>query len=313
MRMLIRIVFVIFIAKGIDCLGKVCDNCCDCFKEEDENITAESLISNAWYNAKKNKSVLMIFKKEDDNDNIFTSKDNKYKISIESDEEGNHKIAYQDESEQELKLEEKKYALFEIKTNTNKTVYLYCSDVESKSYGGIFGVRPHVSISVIACDTEKVTNMGRMFSGCSSLNNLDISNFNTTEVTNMAYMFHNCSSLTDLDLQNFNTEKVTNMNSMFRECSSLTKLNFGENFDTKKVTDMMCMFWRCSSLTDLDLQNFNTEKVTNMNSMFRECSSLTELNFGDNFDTKNVTNMGSIFDGCSLPQETQDKILGKNK
>ena len=263
MRMLIKIVFVIFIAKGIDCLGCVCDDFCgwcDCFKEEDENITAESLVSNAWYNAKKNKSVLMIFKKEDDNDNIFTSKDNKYKISIESDEKGNHKIAYQDESEQELKLEEKKYALFEIKTNTNKTVYLYCSDVESKSYGGIFGVRPHVSISVIACDTEKVTNMGRMFSGCSSLNNLDISNFNTTEVTNMAYMFHNCSSL-----------------------------------------------------TDLDLQNFNTEKVTNMNSMFRECSSLTELNFGDNFDTKNVTNMGSIFDGCSLPQETQDKILGKNK
>ena len=40
MRMLIRIVFVIFIAKGIDCLGGVCDNCCDnycdCFKEKDE-------------------------------------------------------------------------------------------------------------------------------------------------------------------------------------------------------------------------------------------------------------------------------------
>ena len=34
MRMLIRIVFVIFIANGIDCLGGVCDNCCDCFKEK---------------------------------------------------------------------------------------------------------------------------------------------------------------------------------------------------------------------------------------------------------------------------------------
>ena len=30
MRMLIRIVFVIFIANGIDCLGGVCDNCYDC-------------------------------------------------------------------------------------------------------------------------------------------------------------------------------------------------------------------------------------------------------------------------------------------
>ena len=104
MRILIRIVFVIFIAKGIDCLGGVRDNCCDCccdcckineykgineyeeIKNENENITAESLVNKDWYNAKKNKPVLMIFKKEDDNDNIFTSKDNKYKISIEFDE-----------------------------------------------------------------------------------------------------------------------------------------------------------------------------------------------------------------------------------
>ena len=32
MRTLIRIVFVIFIANGIDCLGGVCDNCCDDWK-----------------------------------------------------------------------------------------------------------------------------------------------------------------------------------------------------------------------------------------------------------------------------------------
>ena len=30
MRMLIRIVFVIFIAKGIDCLGGICDDFCGC-------------------------------------------------------------------------------------------------------------------------------------------------------------------------------------------------------------------------------------------------------------------------------------------
>ena len=36
MRMLIRIVFVIFIVNGIDCLGRACDNCCACFKGKDE-------------------------------------------------------------------------------------------------------------------------------------------------------------------------------------------------------------------------------------------------------------------------------------
>ena len=82
-------------------------------KEEEEEITIESLANDAWYKAKENKPILKIFKKED---NIFTSTENGDKISIESDEEGNHKISYQDESEQELKLEGEKYALFEIKT-----------------------------------------------------------------------------------------------------------------------------------------------------------------------------------------------------
>ena len=42
MRTLIRIVFVIFIANRIDCLGEVCDNCCDGFKEKEEEEKKES-------------------------------------------------------------------------------------------------------------------------------------------------------------------------------------------------------------------------------------------------------------------------------
>ena len=34
-----------------------------------------------------------------------------------------------------------------------------------------------------------------MFEGCSSLNNINLSNFNTNNVTNMEYMFYGCSSL----------------------------------------------------------------------------------------------------------------------
>ena len=52
MKMLIRIVFVIFIANRIDCLGGVCDNWCDCFNCFKEK-KAESLVNKDWYNAKK--------------------------------------------------------------------------------------------------------------------------------------------------------------------------------------------------------------------------------------------------------------------
>ena len=41
MRTLIRIVFVIFIANEIDCLGGVCNDFCDCLKEKEEKEKKE--------------------------------------------------------------------------------------------------------------------------------------------------------------------------------------------------------------------------------------------------------------------------------
>ena len=37
----------------------------------------------------------------------------------------------------------------------------------------------------------------------------------------MEYMFNECKSLEELDLSNFNTSKVTNMENMFNNCISL--------------------------------------------------------------------------------------------
>ena len=54
-------------------------------------------------------------------------------------------------------------------------------------------------------------------------------------------MFYNCSSLNSLNLSNFNTNNVINMKSMFCDCSSLTSLNLS-NFNTNNVNDMYGMF-----------------------------------------------------------------------
>ena len=343
MRILIRIVFVIFIAKGIDCLGS--NNYCSFLEYEniikDEDITAESLVNIFWYSAKKN-LVLKIFEKKDNG--IFTSEGNGDKISINLNGKNNHKIAYQNGHEDKLKLKDKKYALFEIKTQKEETVYLYCSDVESSEYNdiffGIFVETNHKSISVIACDTEKVTDMSfmfqycsslteldlknfnttnvtdmtSMFSECVSLENLDISNFNTTNVTNMSNMFFGCSKLTELNLQNFNTSNVTDMDYMFCMCSSLKELKFGENFNTEKVTKMKKMFYECSSLENLDISNFNTSNVTDMNDMFFGCSSLKNLKYGQNFNTSNVTNKENMFENCGkLSDDIRNKFSNKNE
>ena len=63
-----------------------------------------------------------------------------------------------------------------------------------------------------------------MFSGCSSLKELNLNNFNTNNVTDMRSMFEGCSSLKELNLNNFNTINVTDMNNMLYGCSNQLKM-----------------------------------------------------------------------------------------
>ena len=146
-------------------------------------------------------------------------------------------------------------------------------------------------------NTEEVTSMDGMFTGCSGLTSLDLSNFNTQKVTNMFGMFYRCSKLTSLDLSKFDTQKVTNMSNMFCRCKGLTSLDLSK-FDTQNVTEMNGMFNGCSKLTLLNLSKFNTQNVTSMSNMFGGCSALTSLDLSK-FDTQKVTDMAYMFSGCS--------------
>ena len=154
-------------------------------------------------------------------------------------------------------------------------------------------------------NTAKVTDMGKMFHGCSALTSLDLTNFNTANVEFMDNMFEGCSALKSLDLTNFNTAKVTYMSCMFKGCSALESLNL-TNFNTENVTDMSCMFYGCSALKSLDLTNFNTAKVTYMNNMFEGCSALTTIYASDKFVTDNVSNGSDMFTGCKSLKDYSD-------
>ena len=153
------------------------------------------------------------------------------------------------------------------------------------------------SFDVSKFNTVKVTNMSNMFKGCSELTSLDVTKFNTEKVTDMRYMFGNCSKLPSLDVTNFNTAKVTDMSYMFTGCSALTSLDVTK-FDTRNVTTMEGMFSSCSKLTSLDVTNFNTVNVKNMMRMFAGCNALTSLDV-TNFNSENVTNMNKMFSSCS--------------
>ncbi|MCR5455641.1 MAG: BspA family leucine-rich repeat surface protein [Bacteroidales bacterium] len=149
-------------------------------------------------------------------------------------------------------------------------------------------------------NTECVTDMSKMFSGCYKLKELDLSNFKTENVTNMIEMFSGCSNLLNLDVSSFNTGNVTNMGCMFKGCEKIVKLDLS-NFNTTKVTNMnldsenrtsvveYCgMFENCKNLIELNLCNFNTENVSDFNSMFAYCHCLQVIYVSNAWSTKSA-------------------------
>ena len=172
-------------------------------------------------------------------------------------------------------------------------------------------------------NTSEVESMGLMFSGCTSLEALDLSSFNTEKVTwmyemfegstnlrtimlpkgfigsnviSLEKMFKECKSLTELDLSGSNAEKVENIQYMFSNCKALSNLNLS-GFNSGSLTNMGSVFSYCDSLESLDLSGFNTENVTNMAAMFYECSSLQSLDLRS-FNTRKVTAMQNMFWDC---------------
>ena len=75
-------------------------------------------------------------------------------------------------------------------------------------------------------------------------------------------MFWGCSSLTNLNLSNFNADNITNMVSMYSECSSLTNLNLS-NFNINNDTYRYAMFDYTNKLSNNDI-------ITNDEQILRE-------------------------------------------
>jgi surface protein len=80
-----------------------------------------------------------------------------------------------------------------------------------------------------------------MFSGCSSLNSLKLSNLNTSSVIDMSHMFENCISLTSINLSNFDTHATKNIDFMFSNDINLSYVNFA-NMQDNQMDKMLNIF-----------------------------------------------------------------------
>ena len=91
-----------------------------------------------------------------------------------------------------------------IKTDKNKLKELVLDGISTEELNSKY-------------DYSQVTDMSRMFSGCSELKT--IPDLCTSQVTNMHYMFSGCSELKTIP--DLCTSQVTDMSYMFNGCSEL--------------------------------------------------------------------------------------------
>ena len=101
------------------------------------------------------------------------------------------------------------------------------------------------------------TSCHSWFDGMPKLTSVDgLACLNTSKATDMSRMFAGCSSLTQIDLTSFNTVNVTDMSSMFADCSSLAAIYVGDDFTVADGCQGDDMFVGCCALP-----NYNATKT----------------------------------------------------
>lgn len=95
-------------------------------------------------------------------------------------------------------------------------------------------------------------------------------------------MFDGCASMEELNLSSFDTSAVKNMNFMFRGCTSLSNLVL-TGINTSNVTDFTYFLQRCESLASIDLSSLNTTSAKDMSCFFDSTPLLSHITLGAQF------------------------------
>jgi surface protein len=101
--------------------------------------------------------------------------------------------------------------------------------------------------------------MNNMFGSMRNVENLDLSHFNTSNVTDMGGgLFTGCSALKTINLSNWDTSKVTIMDNMFSGDSNLKTIKVSDSFTTNAVTNSTAMFGGCTQLVGGNGTTYNS-------------------------------------------------------
>ena len=124
-------------------------------------------------------------------------------------------------------------------------------------------------------------------------NNNEITLIWYNPLNNTSCMFKDCTSITEIDLSNFDDSQLIKMQYMFMNCQSLKKIEIS-NIHGNKVNDAGYLFRDCVNLESIDLANFKAPYNVYLHHMFENCKALASLNY-PNFNTKNAKQSTNFF------------------
>lgn len=117
-------------------------------------------------------------------------------------------------------------------------------------------------VSIDLRGVKSATTLMYIFKGCSNLQSVTFADdFDTSNIQNMEQVFSGCSSLTEVDISSFNTSSVQTTHAMFYNCSDLTTIYASSSFALSDGTVSDMMFEGCTSLVGGIGTTYNNENV----------------------------------------------------
>lgn len=163
-------------------------------------------------------------------------------------------------------------------------------------------------LNLISFHTESATNFWMMFRGCSNLRHIywNPQFFVTDRVTKMSLMFYDCTSLEYVDVSEFNLASMKDMDSAFYNCRAIQGIDTSR-WDMSNVDDAAHLFGECASLVYIDTQGWNMKPGVDKEGIFA-ASGLEK--YGSNGETL----IGSQAGSHTAPQTGgQTTTAGNNK
>ncbi len=134
---------------------------------------------------------------------------------------------------------------------------------------------------------NEIYSLGFMFYGCSSLDQIDVSTWDTHSIKSLDH-FAAHANLKCIGIENWDTSSLENANGSFHSCP-YEELNLSK-WDVSKVKSFGQMFEGSPNLKRIKgLQNWDTSAGLGFEEMFARCPKLEELNLSS-FDTTHAKN-----------------------